>query len=95
MVEHRVFDGEEAKPAIGQILRDGQAEPPEGRNVVWRADEQRPGHHLRMDRRSAEVGAVALFQGRHQLGEVQSLVDPDQPVAGIDEIPQLPGGELE
>ena len=38
---------------------------------------------------------VAVFQGGHQLGKVQSLIDPDQQVIGIDEIPQLPGGDLE
>ena len=43
----------------------------------------------------AEVGTVVLFQRRHQLGEVQLLVNLDQQVVGVDEIPQLPGGELE
>ena len=40
-------------------------------------------------------GAVAVFQGRNQLGEVQPLVGPDQQVVGINEIPQLFGHELE
>ena len=30
---------------------------------------------------------IRLFQGRHQLGEVQLLIDLDQKVIGIDEIP--------
>ena len=42
-----------------------------------------------MDRWPPEVRTVAVFQGRHQLGKVQSLIDPDQQVIGIDEIPQL------
>ena len=48
-----------------------------------------------MDRWPPEVRTVAVFQGRHQLGKVQSLIDPEQQVIGIDEIPQLLGGELE
>ena len=48
-----------------------------------------------MDRWPPEVRTVAVCQGRHQLGKGQSLIDPDQQVIGIDEIPQLLGGELE
>ena len=36
-----------------------------------------------MDRRPAEIWAVAVFQGRNQFSEVQLLVDPDQQVIGI------------
>ena len=42
------------------------------------------GGMFRMNGRSAEVGALVLFQGRHQLGEVQSLVDLDQQAVGVE-----------
>ena len=45
-----------------------------------------------MDRRSAEV---RFLQGRHQLGEIQLLVDLDEQVVGVNEIAKLLGGELE
>ena len=54
-----------------------------------------PDHHLGMDGQLLEVWSVAVLQGLHQLGEVQLLVDPDQQVVRVNEIPQLPGGELE
>ena len=59
-----------------------RAQPAKGRNVVQRVNEQRSDHHLRMNPRSAQIGALALCQGRHQLGEVQSLVNLDQQVLG-------------
>ncbi len=67
----------------------------QGGYVVQRADQQHPHHHLRVYCRSAEVGAVPLLQGRHQLGEVRSLLDPNQQMVRIYEVSRLPGGELE
>ena len=51
-------------------------------------------YRFRLDRRSSEVGAVPLFQGCDQLGEIQLLVKLNQQVIGIDEVPQLLGCEL-
>ena len=42
-----------------------------------------------------EVGTIVFFQRLHQLRKVQVFIDPYQQVVGIDEVPQLLGGELE
>ena len=43
-------------------------------------------HHLRVDCRAAEVGAVPLFQWSDKLGEIQLLINHNQQVIGVDEI---------
>ena len=90
-----IVDGQEAKPSERNIFGDGRAQSAEGGDVVQRAYEERPHHHLRVYRRPAKVGAVPLFQGRDKLGEVQLLVGLNEQMVGIDEVPQLLGGELE
>ena len=87
MVEHRVLDGEETRPSVGNILGDGGTQPAKGGDVVEGADQERPHHYLRMDRRSVKVGAVPVFQGRHRLGGIQLLVDLNQKVNGVNEVP--------
>ena len=44
---------------------------------------------------AAKVGAVVLFDGRGQLGEVHLPIDPDLQVIGVNEVPQAGAGELE
>ena len=95
MVKHRIVDGEETEPAIGDVLGDGGTQSPEGGDVVQRADEQRPDHHFGVDGGTAVVGAVAILQGSNQPGEFELLVDPYQQVVRVDEIPQTTGSELE
>ena len=51
-------------------------------------------HRFRLNRRVSEVGTVPLFQGCDQLGEIPLLVNLNQQVMGIDEVPQLLGCEL-
>ena len=48
-----------------------------------------------MDGGAAVVWAVAFFQGSHQLAEIKLLVDLNEQMVGVDEIPQAPGCELE
>ena len=95
MVEHRVVDGQETEPAVGQIFRYGRAESTEGGDVLQGEDQQGPDQNLGMDHRPAKVGAVSLFQRCGQMGEVQVLVNLDQEMVGVDKVPQLLGGELE
>ena len=44
---------------------------------------------------TAKVRTVPLFQRRDQLGEIQLIVNPDQQVIGVNEVPQAFAGELE
>ena len=67
----------------------------EGGDVVNRADEQSPHHCLGMKGVPAKVGAVLPFQGSHQLGKVQLLIDLHQKMVGINEVPLAFAGELE
>ena len=43
----------------------------------------------------AAVGAVSVFQVREQLGEIQLLVNLDQQVIEVNEVPPAFAGELE
>ena len=75
MVEDRVVDGEEAKPAVGQILGYGGTQPPEGGDVVQGADKERPDHDFRVDGGATVVRAIVPLQGSYQLGEIELLVN--------------------
>ena len=45
--------------------------------------------------RAGQSRDSTVFQGRHKLGEIQLLIDLDQKMVGIKEVPQLSTGELE
>ena len=95
VVEHGIVNCQEAKPAISQIFADGGTQSPEGTNVVQGADNQSPDHYFGMDGGSPVVGAIAFLQRSYQLGEIKLLVNANQQMVGVDEVPQVPAGELE
>ena len=63
--------------------------------IVNRTDKERPHNHLGMEGVSAGAGAVPPFQRGDQLGEIQLLVDLDQQMVGVNEVPQAVAGQLE
>ena len=94
-IDNRVVDGEEAKPEICNIPGDGRTQSAEGGDVANRADKEHPHRCLGMNGGPAEIRAVPVFQGSHQLGEVQLLIDLDQKMGEINEVPQPLAGEQE
>ena len=54
-----------------------------------------PDHDFRVDGEATVVRAIVPLQGSYQLGESELLVNADQQMVGVDEIPQPAGGELE
>ena len=95
VIEHLVVYGQEAEPAEGDVLRDGRAQPPQGGDVVQGGDEQGPDKHFRMDGGPAHLTAIVFFERLNELREVKLLIDLNQRVLWIDEVPQPSVGELE
>lgn len=94
VVEDLLVDPHEAEPPEGDVLRYRVNQATVEGDVVEGRDQQRPDHDFGVHGRTAAVARVLLLQRGDQFGEVERLVDLDQQVVGVDEVPELAGGEL-
>lgn len=68
---------------------------PKGGDVVQGADDQGPDHYFGMDGGPPVAGAITILQRSCRLGEIKLLINADQQMVRVDEVPHAPAGELE